>query len=112
VGALLYAFCATTFGLIFSIFTRSQVAALFGTAVGTILPAVEFSGFSNPVSSLEGVGAFVGRVYPTTHFITITRGVFAKGLGFTDLYLPLLALAAAFPILLTACVLMLRKQER
>jgi len=111
VGALLYTLSATAIGLLFSIFMRSQIAALFATAIGTILPAVQFSGLINPVSSLEGAGAFVGRIFPTTHFVTVCRGVFSKGLGFGDLGRPLLALALAFPMLLGLCVLLLKKQE-
>ncbi|MBC7159902.1 MAG: ribosome-associated ATPase/putative transporter RbbA, partial [Porphyrobacter sp.] len=63
VAALFYTGSATAIGLLFSIFMRSQVAALFATAIGTILPAVQFSGLINPVSSLEGIGAFVGRIF-------------------------------------------------
>src|SRR3546814_19846939 len=83
---------------------RSQSAALFATAIGTILPAVQFSGLINPVSSLEGVGAFIGRIFPTTHFVTVCRGVFSKGLGFGDLGQPLLALTIAVPVLLALSV--------
>ncbi len=111
VAALLYTLSATAIGLLFSIFMRSQIAALFATAIGTILPAVQFSGLINPVSSLEGVGAFVGRIFPTTHFVTICRGVFSKGLGFGDLGQPLLALAVAVPVLLALSVALLKKQE-
>jgi ribosome-dependent ATPase len=111
VAALLYTLSATAVGLLFSIFMRSQIAALFATAIGTILPAVQFSGLINPVSSLEGAGAVVGRIFPTTHFVTICRGVFSKGLGFGDLGQPLLALAVAVPVLLGLCVLLLKKQE-
>ena len=111
VAALLYTLSATAVGLLFSIFMRSQIAALFATAIGTILPAVQFSGLINPVSSLEGAGAVVGRIFPTTHFVTICRGVFSKGLGFGDLGQPLLALAVAGPVLLGLCVLLLKKQE-
>ena len=111
VGAFLYAFSATTLGLLFSIFMRSQIAAIFGIAIGTILPAVQFSGLINPVSSLEGAGALVGRVFPTTHFVTICRGVFSKGLGFGDLTQSLVPLALAVPVLLAICVLLLKKQE-
>ena len=110
-GAFLYTLCATAIGLLFSIFMRSQIAALFSTAIGTILPAVQFSGLINPVSSLEGVGAFIGAIFPTSHFVTICRGVFSKGLGFGDLAQPLLALAVAFPVILGLCVMLLKKQE-
>ena len=54
---------------------------MFVTMIGTIIPCVQFSGLLNPVSSLEGVGAFIGRIYPATHFLTISRGVFSKALG-------------------------------
>ena len=110
-GALFYTMSATAIGLLFSIFMRSQIAAMFATAIGTILPAVQFSGLINPVSSLEGAGALIGRVFPTTHFVTICRGVFSKGLGFGDLGQPLLALAVTVPVLLTLCVVLLKKQE-
>ena len=112
VAALLYTLSATAIGLLFSIFMRSQIAALFATAIGTILPAVQFSGLINPVSSLEGVGAFIGRIFPTTHFVTVCRGVFSKGLGFGDLGQPLLALAVAVPVLLALSAVLLKKQER
>ncbi|MDF0543956.1 ribosome-associated ATPase/putative transporter RbbA [Sphingobium sp. H39-3-25] len=111
-GAFLFTLSSTALGLLFSVFMRSQIAAMFATAIGTILPAVQFSGLINPVSSLEGVGAVIGRIFPATHFITICRGVFSKGLGLADLVSPLMSLAAAFPVILGACVLLLRKQER
>ena len=47
---------ATAPGLVISTFMRSQTAALFGTALLTLLPAVQFSGMLDPVSSLEGAG--------------------------------------------------------
>ncbi|EGD59860.1 ABC transporter-like protein [Novosphingobium nitrogenifigens DSM 19370] len=110
-GAFLYTLSSTAIGLLFSIFMRSQIAAMFATAIGTILPAVQFSGLINPVSSLEGPGRLIGAIFPATHFVTICRGVFSKGLGFADLASPLLALAITFPFLLVICVALLRKQE-
>jgi ribosome-dependent ATPase len=111
-GAALYALCATAIGLLFSTFMRSQIAAIFATAIGTILPAVQFSGLINPISSLEGAGALIGHVFPATHFISICRGVFSKGLGFADLRAPLLSLAATYPLVVALCAFLLRKQER
>jgi ribosome-dependent ATPase len=112
VATALYLGAATALGLLASTFLRSQVAAVFGTAVMTILPAVQFSGVINPVSSIEGVGALIGRIYPTAHYVTIARGTFSKALGFADLQTPLLALALAGPVLIALSVVLLRKQER
>jgi ribosome-dependent ATPase len=110
-GAVLYALSATAIGLLFSVFMRSQIAALFATSIGTILPAVQFSGLINPVSSLEGAGKLIGPIFPATPFVTICRGVFSKGLGFVDLGQELLSLAIAFPVILGLSALLLKKQE-
>ena len=111
-ATLLYVTAGTAFGLVMSAFMRSQVAALFGTALLTILPAVQFSGLLDPVSSLEGAGAFIGRIYPTTYYLTIARGTFSKGLGFADLQASFVPLLLAVPVLVGLGVALLRKQER
>ncbi|TCT22280.1 ribosome-associated ATPase/putative transporter RbbA [Thiobaca trueperi] len=111
-AALLFVTFSTGFGLFASTFTRSQIAALFVTMIGTIIPAVQFSGMLNPVSSLEGVGHLIGQVYPAAYFLTITRGVFNKALGFTSLEASFWPLALAVPVILTLSVLLLKKQER
>lgn len=110
-GALLYVICATAIGLLISSFMRSQIAAIFGTAIMTMLPAASFSGLLDPVSSLEGSGAFIGQIYPTTHFLTISRGTFSKALGMSDLYQAFVPLLIAIPVLIGASILLLKKQE-
>ena len=110
-GALLYLGSSTGLGLLISTFMRSQIAALFGTAVLTLLLAANFSGMLDPVSSLEGVGRFIGEIYPTTHFLTIARGTFSKALGFADLQGSFIPLLLAAPILLGVTAALLRKQE-
>ena len=110
-AGLLYVTAATAFGLLISAFVRSQVAALIGTAVLSILPAVQFSGLVEPVSSLAGPGRFMGEVFPTTHFLTIARGTFSKGLGFADLQGSFVHLLIVTPVLIWIGATLLRKQE-
>jgi ribosome-dependent ATPase len=90
---------------------RTQIAAIFGTAVLTILPANQFSGLIDPVSSLEGLGAVIGKLYPTTYYLTIARGTFSKALGYSDLHAAFIPLLIAVPVLLGLSVAMLKKQE-
>jgi ribosome-dependent ATPase len=111
VAALLYVTGATGFGLLISSFMRSQVAAIFGAAILTLLPAVNFSGMTNPVASQEGLGRMIGALYPTAHFLVISRGIFAKGLGFADLHQQYLILLVTIPVLLGLCAALLKKQE-
>ena len=110
-GALLFVAFTTGMGLLISTFMSSQIAAIFGTALITLIPAVQYSGLIDPVSSLEGTGAVIGNLYPATYFVTISRGVFSKGLGFADLADSFWPLLAAPPIILALSVMLLRKQE-
>lgn len=111
-GALLYLVTTTGIGLLISSFTKTQIAALFGTAIATTVPAVLFSGMMQPVSSLEGSAAVMGLSFPTSYFMTISVGTFTKALGFADLLLQFSILAAFIPILTGLNVLLLSKQER
>ncbi|HBV5999111.1 TPA: ribosome-associated ATPase/putative transporter RbbA, partial [Klebsiella pneumoniae] len=65
-AALLYVTIATGLGLLISTFMKSQIAAIFGTAIITLIPATQFSGMIDPVASLEGPGRWIGQIYPTS----------------------------------------------
>ncbi len=110
-GALLYVGCSTGIGILVSTLTRTQVAALFATAVFTLIPACNFSGLTDPVSSLEGFGRLVGNVYPTSFFITVSRGTFNKALGIDGLYGSFIPLLIAIPVLIGLSAVFLKKQE-
>jgi ribosome-dependent ATPase len=110
-AALIFVICSTGFGLLVSTFTKSQIAAMFVTMIGTIIPCVQFSGLLNPVSSLEGPGAFIGRIYPASHFLTICRGVFSKSLGLASLASSFWPLLIAVPVILGLAIVSLKKQE-
>jgi len=79
--------------------------------VFTMIPASNFSGLTDPVSSLEGFGRLVGDIYPTTYFITISRGTFNKALGFGGLYESFIPLLIAIPVLIALSAAFLKKQE-
>jgi ribosome-dependent ATPase len=111
-GALIYVTTTTGYGMLISTFTKTQIAALFGTAILTVLPATQFSGMMTPVSSLATGAQIIGRGFPMTYFVPISVGTFTKGLGLADLGMDLLALAAFIPVMTLAGVLLLRKQER
>ncbi len=111
-GALLYVLAATGFGLLVSTLVRSQVAAIFAVAILSVVPAVNFSGFLNPVSSLEGAAKVVGFAFPTSWFQTISIGVFAKGLGIADLWREALIIAGFAGLFIGVACLLLDKQER
>ena len=111
-GALLYVTATTGIGMLISSFTRSQIAALFGTAILTILPAAQFPGMLVPVASVSGFPALIGRTFPAMYFLNVSVGTVTKGLGFINLAPSLVQLAIFPPVLITPNLLFLRKQDR
>ena len=111
-GTLLMCATTTATGLLVSCFTRSQVAAIFITAVGTVMPAMSFSGFLVPVSSLQGGAYIMGKILPSAWYANLTTGTFVKGLGYPDLVREHLILGSYYLLLLALATANLKKQER
>lgn len=112
VGSLIFISFSTSFGMLASTFTRSQIAAIFITMVFTILPAVQFAGLINPVSALEGIGRAIGEIFPASYMLVISRGTFNKALNFQDLHTSFLFIGLSVPVVTTLAILLLKKQER
>ncbi|AWB22808.1 multidrug ABC transporter ATP-binding protein [Methylobacterium currus] len=110
-GTLIYVFATTAYGMLVSTFARTQIAALFGTAIMTVLPATMFSGMLVPVSSLAGPARVIGALFPMSHYLPVSVGTFTKGLGFSDLAATLGVLALFVPALILLAVALLRGHE-
>lgn len=111
IGALLFVLASTGLGMMISTFVRSQVAAIFATALICLIPSVNFSGLLYPVSTLAGGSYWVGVGFLSSWFQTISLGTFTKGLGVTSFGKPYLALAGFGLFFILVSRLMLRKQE-
>jgi ribosome-dependent ATPase len=111
-GALLYVISTTGLGLLMSSFMKTQIAAIFGTAIITVVPAVNFSGLFVPIASLtEGARVF-GQIFPSSYFHQISLGTFTKSLGFNELFNNFLLMAGLILIYLILGLSLLRTQER
>src|SRR5215470_12259936 len=110
-GGILYVVATTGFGLLLSVFSGSETAAIFAAAIIAILPAVQFSGMFVPVSSLSGGAWLAGKIFPSTYFQAISVGTFTKALGLSSLWRNLVALAVIAVVYIGLSVALLRKQE-
>ena len=111
IGTIIYVVSTTGFGQLISSFTRTQVAAVFATAILSIVPAVNFSGLFAPVSSLSGGAKILGLTFPSAWYQPITVGVFAKALGMSDLWRNVVAIFVIALAYLILSLVLLRKQE-
>ncbi|WP_212525796.1 ribosome-associated ATPase/putative transporter RbbA [Actibacterium sp. MT2.3-13A] len=110
-GAAVYTLATTAFGLVISSFVRSQIAAIFGSAIIVMIPTVNFSGMLYPVATLDGATRVIGQSFPPLYFQKISTGVFNKGLGIADLWHNHLVLAGFCLLFWALAAALLRKQE-
>lgn len=89
---ILYAFSSALFllisigiGLLVSIVTKSQIAAIMLTAMVTIIPGVLYSGIMTPIDTMEGVASFTAHIYPMMYYVSIMYDTFLIGDGFSSL---------------------------
>ena len=111
-AALIFSFSATGMGLLASAVTRSQIAAMFFAMIGTLIPATQFAGLTDPVDSLQGAGRFIGDIYPATYMFSISRGVFSKALYMSDLHSQFWPLLLSVPVIIGVAIILLKKQDQ
>ncbi len=109
---LLYVTATTGLGMLTSTFTGSQVAAVFVTAILTIIPTIQFSGLLQPVSTLDGSAKLVGSMWPASYYMHSSLGAYTKGLRPGLMLGDILFLAGCIPVLLGISIAGLRKQEK
>jgi ribosome-dependent ATPase len=111
IGAVFYVISSTAFGLLVSNFVKTQIAAIFATAIVTTVPAIEYSGFITPVSSLSTDARVIGGAFASTYFLHLSLGTFTKALGLTGVGLDLLALVLVAVVVTTLARAALPAQE-
>ncbi|MGZ6557852.1 MAG: ABC transporter permease, partial [Actinomycetota bacterium] len=109
---LLYLMVTTAVGMVTSTFTKTQVAAVFITAILTIQPTIQFAGLLQPVSTLEGSARVIGSIWPTTYYMHSSLGAYTKGLSARLMVRDLVVLLCAYPILMAISTFGLKKQDK
>ena len=110
-GTLLMVGASTAMGLLISAFVRSQLAAIFVTAIASMIPTIDYSGFLYPLSTMSGSSYVFGKIFPASWYLNVSVGTFTKGLTVSDLQQEYAALAAFMLAALAAACLLLKKQE-
>ncbi len=109
---LLYVTATTGIGMVTSTFTSSQVAAVFITAILTLLPTTQFSGLLQPVSTLQGQARLIGSIWPTSYYMHSSVGAYTKGLSAGLMLQDIVFLGCCIPILWAISIAGLRKQGK
>ncbi|HVZ23332.1 MAG TPA: ABC transporter permease [Vicinamibacterales bacterium] len=109
-AAVLYITASIGLGLVISVFSSTQVAAMLVTFLALMTPSIMFSGLMTPLSSMDRSAQIVSRFIPASYFMAMVRGVFLKGLGLRDYWRDLLTLCGFTAVVYTIAILGFRKR--
>jgi ABC-2 type transport system permease protein len=105
--AVPYLVAALSIGLLVSTVAQNQRQAM-QTAAFILLPQVLLSGALFPLSAIPWGIRWVSQMLPLTYFTPITRGMFLKGLGFSELW-PQVSVLCAMAVIFTSLAAFLFK---
>ncbi|HSB32121.1 MAG TPA: ABC transporter permease [Candidatus Sulfobium mesophilum] len=108
VGTILFLVCVLAIGLFISTISRTQQQALM-TAFFFIMPAIVFSGFGTPISSMPEAMQWLTYLNPLRYFQEILRSVYLKGVGLDVLWRQMAAMGLLGLIMLTISVFRFQK---
>jgi ABC-2 type transport system permease protein len=89
---LLFLVGALSFGMFISAAVKSQVLATQLAIQTTYLPALLLSGFLFSISTMPLVLQAVTYVVPARYYVTVTKGIFLKGVGVDVLWVDAVAM--------------------
>jgi drug efflux transport system permease protein len=107
-GAILFILCMLGIGLFISTISMTQQQAMVSSFF-FIMPAIVFSGFGTPISSMPEFMQWLTYLDPLRYFLDVLRGVYLKGVGLEVLWPQMAAMGALALIMLTISVARFRK---
>lgn len=107
-GAVLFILCMLGIGLFISTISTTQQQAMVSGFFFT-MPAIVFSGFGTPISSMPEVMQWLTYLDPLRYFLDVLRGVYLKGVGLEALWPQFVALGVLGAVMLSVSVLRFKK---
>jgi drug efflux transport system permease protein len=107
-GAVLFIVCMLGVGLFISTVSATQQQAMVSGFFFN-MPAIIFSGFGTPISSMPETLQWLTYLDPLRYFLDVLRGVYLKGVGLDVLWPQLTAMAVFGAAMLAISVFRFRK---
>jgi len=107
-GAVLFLMCMLGVGLLISTVSSTQQQAMV-TAFFFIMPAITFSGFGFPISTMPQWLQYMTYASPLRYFLVVLRATYLKGVGLDILWPQMAAMAGLGFGLLAVAILRFHK---
>ena len=99
----LYMFASLGLGMLVSSMSNTQQQAMM-MSMFVLIPQIILSGFIFPIESMPEILQWVTYLLPARYFLIMIRGVFLKGIGFSELLPETLSLAALTLVILVISI--------
>ncbi len=96
-------------GLAISVITRRQQLAMQFAIITGLLPSILLSGFIFPLESMPTFFQYMTSILPAKWFMMISRGIFLKGAGISELLRPFAGLLILATVLITVAAKRFKK---
>jgi len=103
-------FATLSLGMLISVFVPSQQAAMACAMLIFLFPGFFLSGLFYPIASMSPMMKMEAYMMPTTHYVTIARGLFLKGLDMESLWPFALALLIMGTLVTAIAILTFKKK--
>jgi ABC-2 type transport system permease protein len=108
IGSLLFILCMLGVGLFISTISKTQQQAMVSGFFFT-MPAITFSGFGTPISSMPEWMQTLTYLNPVRYFLEVLRGVYLKGVGLDVLWPQMAAMTLLASVMLAISVARFQK---
>jgi len=82
----LFIITCLSLGILISIQTDSQQAAMFASLIGMLLPTIMLSGFMFPIENMPWPLQLISNIAPSRWYYIIVKDVMIKGAGFSSVW--------------------------
>lgn len=108
--SIVFLFATMSIALFLSVFASSQQVAILGSMIIFLFSGFFLSGLLIPFSLMGPILKLEAFMFPTTHFVIISRSIFVKGAGLAALQGYVIALLAVGIVFLVLTVLTFKKK--
>lgn len=107
--AFFYMLVELSWGLLVSAFAHNQLQAML-LSFCVVMVMMTFSGYAYPVDTMPRALQLVSNLFPIRHWLVVFRSIMLKGAGLADFWPRLVAIAVLGVVMMSAAVLVLRRQ--
>src|SRR5574344_339154 len=108
--SMLFLIVALSLGLLISVVTQTQVAAMLASGMILLMPCIMLSGMIYPIESMPGILQLVADIVPASWFITACRKLMIMGVSISMVWKEIAVMTFMAVLLITVSLIKFKKR--